>query len=200
MTTAKPIEPVDQNVFFLFCRRTTLPPFRAPYRIRRNYKKKTFFYNHTTVPKTLFNLPSHGKTLFPVASAAISSTTTPSSRGSSTRHSVAALRGGVLRPVAATSELAQVAAVASASSVLTFGGVVAGLAAVSKLSANRIESRVDDAIKKAETYGIDLTDLYYDFDVPVGLTACIQLKVAQLLQSFHFSTETFPAEAFPRLR
>jgi hypothetical protein len=25
---------------------------------------------------------------------------------------------------------------------------------------------VDDAIAKAESYGIDLTDLYYDFDVP----------------------------------
>ena len=49
---------------------------------------------------------------------------------------------------------------------VAFLGVVGGIAAVSKLSAMRIEQRVDEAIKKAEGYGIDLTDLYYDFDVP----------------------------------
>lgn len=45
-------------------------------------------------------------------------------------------------------------------------GVAGGLAAISALSSARIDSRVDEAIKKAESYGIDLTDLYYDFDVP----------------------------------
>ena len=49
---------------------------------------------------------------------------------------------------------------------VAFLGVVGGIAAVSKLSAMRIEQRVDEAIKKAEGYGIDPTDLYYDFDVP----------------------------------
>ena len=70
--------------------------------------------------------------------------------------------------MAVSGELAQVAELASASSVLTLGGVVGGLAAISKLSSMRIDSRVDEAIAKAESYGIDLTDLYYDFDVPVG--------------------------------
>ena len=79
-----------------------------------------------------------------------------------------AARGGVVRPMAVSGELAQVAELASASSVLTLGGVVGGLAAISKLSSMRIDSRVDEAIAKAESYGIDLTDLYYDFDVPVG--------------------------------
>lgn len=81
-----------------------------------------------------------------------------------------------MRPMAATSELAQVAAVASATSVLTLGGVIAGLAAVSKLSAMRIESRVEEATKKADSYGIDLTDLYYDFDVPAGFTTRVKLN------------------------
>ena len=53
--------------------------------------------------------------------------------------------------------------VVSIDSVKLFAG---GLAAVSALSTARIEQRVDDAIAKAESYGIDLTDLYYDFDVP----------------------------------
>lgn len=98
--------------------------------------------------------------------AAISTTATVSSR-SATRPAVAT-RGGVVRPRAIAGELAQLAAFSldSTSSVLAFGGVVGGLAAVSSLSAARIESRVVEATEKAEGNGIDLTDLYYDFDLP----------------------------------
>lgn len=71
--------------------------------------------------------------------------------------------------MAVSGELAQVAELASVGSVLSLGAVVGGVAAISTLSAMRIEARVDEAIKKAEGYGIDLSDLYYDFDVPVGL-------------------------------
>ena len=42
--------------------------------------------------------------------------------------------------------------------VVAIFGVAGGLAAVSALSTARIEQRVDDAIAKAESYGIDLTD------------------------------------------
>ena len=44
--------------------------------------------------------------------------------------------------------------------------VSGGLAAVAGLSSARIDQRVQEAIAKAEGYGIDLSDLYYDFDVP----------------------------------
>jgi hypothetical protein len=84
--------------------------------------------------------------------------------------------------MAVSGEIAQVAA--SASSVLSLGAVVGGLAAISKLSAMRIEARVDEAIKKAESYGIDLSDLYYDFDVPVGL------RRHRLRQNATFKTRT----------
>jgi hypothetical protein len=70
-----------------------------------------------------------------------------------------------VRPVAAASEVVQQVAV-GAGGAAAFLGVVGGVAAISVLSAARIEQRVDDATKKAEGYGIDLTDLYYDFDVP----------------------------------
>ena len=70
-----------------------------------------------------------------------------------------------MRPVAAASEVVQQVAV-GAGGAAAFLGVVGGVAAISVLSAARIEQRVDDATKKAEGYGIDLTDLYYDFDVP----------------------------------
>ena len=70
-----------------------------------------------------------------------------------------------MRPVAvAASEVAELAIGAGGAAV--FLGVVGGVAAISVLSAARIEQRVDEATKKAEGYGIDLSDLYYDFDVP----------------------------------
>lgn len=75
----------------------------------------------------------------------------------------AATRGGAVRPMAVAGEIAQVAEAGNAVAIL---GVAGALAAVSSLSTLRINSRVDDAIKKAEGYGIELSDLYYDFDVP----------------------------------
>lgn len=70
--------------------------------------------------------------------------------------------------MAVSGELTQVADLAYVGSVLSLGAVLGGVAAISSLSAMRIEARVDEQIKKAEGYGIDLSDLYYDFDVPVG--------------------------------
>jgi hypothetical protein len=51
-------------------------------------------------------------------------------------------------------------------SVAALFAVSGGLAAVAGLSSARIDQRVQEAIAKAEGYGIDLSDLYYDFDVP----------------------------------
>lgn len=58
------------------------------------------------------------------------------------------------------------AQVAAANTVVPLLAVVGGIAAVSKLSAMRIEARVEEAIEKAKEYGIDISDMYYDFDVP----------------------------------
>jgi hypothetical protein len=105
-------------------------------------------------------------TLRPAASAAISTTAGLSARAVNNKRSVT--RGAAVRPMAVAGEVAQVAwsIEVFSQSALSLVGVVGGLAAVSKLSGMRIESRVEEYTKKAEGYGIDLTDLYYDFDVP----------------------------------
>jgi hypothetical protein len=106
-------------------------------------------------------------TLRPAASAAISTTAGLSARAVNNKRSVP--RGGAaVRPMAVAGEVAQVAwsIEVFSQSAVSLVGVVGGLAAVSKLSGMRIESRVEEYTKKAEGYGIDLTDLYYDFDVP----------------------------------
>ena len=67
-----------------------------------------------------------------------------------------------MTPRAAVQEVAEVAA----SGITAFFGVTFLALGASVASGKQIENRVDEETKKAEGYGIDLTDLFYDIDVP----------------------------------
>ena len=52
------------------------------------------------------------------------------------------------------------------SGVTAFFGLTFLALGASTLADKQIEGRVEEETKKAEGYGIDLSDLYYDIDVP----------------------------------
>jgi hypothetical protein len=120
---------------------------------------------HSRRPKLIFllsrNRPSSSSFIVAASASACASSASCSVASKSRRR---ASRAATVSALPAQ-ELAQVAE-GGVGGVLAIFGVAGGLAAVSALSAARIEQRVDEAIAKAESYGIDLTDLYYDFDVP----------------------------------
>ena len=100
-----------------------------------------------------------------IVSSAAASTSTAALTTTLRKQNVASKRGVALVPrVAGVNELGQIAD--GASGAVAFLAVAAGAAGVSFASSAALEKRVEEAIAKAESYGIDLTDLYYDFDVP----------------------------------
>ena len=118
---------------------------------------------HSRRPKLMFLLSRNRPSSFIVAASA-SACASSASCSVASKSRRRASRAATVSALPAQ-ELAQVAE-GGVGGVLAIFGVAGGLAAVSALSAARIEQRVDEAIAKAESYGIDLTDLYYDFDVP----------------------------------
>ena len=100
-----------------------------------------------------------------IVSSAAASTSTAALTTTLRKQNVASKRGVALVPgVAGVNELGQIAD--GASGAVAFLAVAAGAAGVSFAASAALEKRVEEAIAKAESYGIDLTDLYYDFDVP----------------------------------